>query len=619
MAKAKIYYIRPNKTGELPVNLLFFDTETKPTKHELGELHEMYLAWSWRVTLSSSGETSRETWKSWTTTDGLCEYVQSQARPKAPLYLVGSNITVDLWASGLADELTREGWKAEMLYDKGLVTIIILERNGCRIKVLALQNFIEGGVAQWGELLGLPKQEVDFASDTIETISEYCKRDVEITGRTFLSYLDFLRSDDLGGFALTSSGQSFRAFRHRFMKERILHYDQRAFNQFVRAGYFGGRVECGYIGKPTDGPFTKLDINSMYPSIMRDCYFPTRLYQWLPNPKPDYTRSALQSYCGMAECRLLTNDPAYAVRHSGKLVFPVGEFTAFLSTGSLQYALKKGHVTKVNQLLLFHRAKLFTDFVDHFYGLRMKYKREGNDVWQAIVKKLLNSLYGKFGEKRERILHEEDGDPNEFYKRNVVIRTEGLIDEDASFDWRYHSEPWMDEEWTGGVEWEAFNKYQLSALEDEGPMSQPSIAAHVTDYGRQLLYTFMCTVGIDRVLYCDTDSLIIRERDVDRLNEVIDETELGKLKIEATEDHAVFANCKDYRFGGETKTKGIRSNAQAVAPDTFTQSRFLGLHSLLRAGIRRGFVVAPVTKELAGRYDKGTVNIDGSVSPLVFN
>jgi len=597
--------------------VLFLDCETKGDPIDGVALHKMVMGWTWRVAIGREGAIERESWRFWTDSCDLGDYIVSEARYKAPLYVIGSNITFDLFASGLVEYLRVSGWKAEMLYDKGLVTIIILNREDRRLKFLAVQNFLGGGVEKWGEMLGIPKLEVDLEKDTWDRIKLYCHRDVEITGKVFLQYCDFLRGHDLGGFSPTLSGQSFRAFRHGYMTERILHYDQEQVNRFVRAGYFGGRVECRRLGALPEGRYTKLDINSMYPCVMRDTQFPVKLRQWVRDPTIDYARARVSDCVVMAEVDLSTPEPIYPKRYREKLCFPVGEFTTILCTGSLREAFKRGHVQRVKQLLVFTGAELFTSYVDYFYALKQQYQREGKEVWVKVCKLLLNSLYGKFGEKRERELCRCDDPEGAFYRRPVSVPVGAVAEKNAKFDWRYDPEDYPEGDHVPGTEWSAFGTYVLTAGSEEGPMSQPAIAAHVTDYARMHLWGFMERVGVENVLYCDTDSLIIEDRFIPHLEDSIDADTLGCLKVEGSASFLEILGCKDYCFGGQRRKKGIRESATCNLDGSYTQPHFPGLYGLLRAGITEGFPIGEITKRDRSEYDKGVIHADGRVTPLI--
>ena len=616
---ARIYYIRPNHTTKLPANVMILDTETEGVQIGDVELHNMSLAWTWRMHLSASQEVVREAWNEWRDTEALGDYIVGEARSKAPLLVLGSNITFDLFASGLAAYFNALDWQCTILYDKGLTTIIRLELGSKRITFLAVQNFLSGGVAEWGDMLGKPKAEISFEAATLDELSVYCKLDTEITGLAFLEWLRFVEQHDMGGFAHTRASQAFRCWRHRFLKRKVLHYDQDAHNAFARRAYYGGRVEAGLIGTIDGVDMVKLDVNSMYPAVMRSEVYPTRLKQWMREPTIEQTLAQLGRYCCIAEVELDTDEPAYPLRGRGKLLFPLGRFVAHLSTPSLSYALAQGHVVKVRQLMTFSYARLFPEFVDEWYGKRVKYKNEGNAIHAQICKLLLNSLYGKFGELREKVISEGDDPDRGFYRTDVSVPTELVYRDHDADDWHYDPTDWPTEEHVVGTEWSAWGRYQVSAGQEEGPYSMPPIAAHVTDYGRMLLYRAMKAVGLDRVLYCDTDSLIIRAEDIASLADQLDETRLGALKIEQRSSYLEVRGAKDYTFGDSVRRKGVRSSAVEIDPGVFEQPAFPGLYSLMRAGQLDGFPIGTITRQKRTEYDKGKILDSGRVVPWIYH
>ena len=638
---ASIYYIRGNATAALPTNILIVDTETSTQAVDNAELHTMYLAVTWRITVDHRGRIERQAWKVWKDRGKLCTYISSESRSKAPLYVIGSNITFDIFAIDLLSHLTEEEWKLDSLYDKGLVTILIASKGNRKLKICAAQNWLQGGVKDWGKLINLEKMDVDFSTDTPEKVEEYCKRDVEITGKTFLSYLDFLRVHNMGGFALTIAGQSFRCFRHKFMKPRsILHYDQYTYNAFTRAAYYGGRVECGHIGQ-LEGEFTKLDINSMYPHIMREHLFPGKVKQWVRDISVADLQTKMVGSCAIAEVEVTTDEPAYAVRRDGKLIFPTGSFVTYLCSDSIRYALKHGHITKVRQAMIFNAVKMFDGFVDYFYPLKNKYREENNGVWEKTTKLILNSLYGKFGERRSREISRSEAPGKPVSRIPGLYSRDGLTETVPKFDWRYDQHSGENEEYVRGVTYTVLNTQITEAGEDEGPGSAPAIAAHVTDCARMLLYRYMRHAGLDKVLYCDTDSLILRTSDVHTLEGFIDDTKLGKLKTEGVATTIEIRGAKDYSFGDDLRRKGIRKQAVLVcrrcrspidksarrcsdcgdhiSTPAFTQDSFPGFYSLLRRGISGGFPIGTITKSLTAQYTKGVVADTGDVTPIPLN
>ena len=621
-----IYYIRKNAANATPSHLIILDCETRSVERRDGaEIHQAHMAWTWQLRLGKAAEILRSRWEFWEDMASMSEYIISQVRSRTALYMLGSNITFDVWATGFVGYLDEIGWECDMLYDKGLVTMIIVhapvkpgEKVTRRLKILAIQNFLPGSVASWGRLVGLEKLEVDLENSTYEEVKEYCRVDTEICGEVFLSYLRFLVAHDLGGFANTISGQSFKAFRHRFLTEKILHYDQPEINRFSRSGYHGGRVECGRIGVVEGGPFVKLDVNSLYPAVMAQGVYPVKLTSWKRTGAAAALEQRLAAGCVMAEVVIRTPLPAYPLRHNGKLCFPVGEFTTILCTDSLKYALQQGHVHKVNQYLAFTAAPLFSSWVDEFYPLKARYRAEGNEVWEKAIKLLLNSLYGKFGEKRALEIFRGPDPERDFMRANTIVDIPTLEDK---FPWTLTAEFQKQMPYVNAQEWSFLGTYCITADvpgREEGPMSMVPVAAHVTDQARQLLWRYMLAVGLENVLYCDTDSLIIEEQHLSKLDAHLHETELGQLKVEGRADFLELRGPKDYTFGHESKTKGISQKAVQDKEGFWHQVQFCGLHALLRGGYRHGVPITQVKKLISSRYDKGKVNQEGMVSPFVF-
>ncbi|GAH92999.1 unnamed protein product, partial [marine sediment metagenome] len=59
-----------------------------------------------------------------------------------------------------------------------------------------------------------------------------------------------------------------------------------------------------------------------------------------------------------------------------------------------------------------------------------------------------------------------------------------------------------------------------------------AISAHITAGARMLLWNLIKRLPLGNVLYCDTDSIIFRKRDISAFADVISDTQLGMLAIE---------------------------------------------------------------------------------------
>ncbi|GAI73241.1 unnamed protein product [marine sediment metagenome] len=149
--------------------------------------------------------------------------------------------------------------------------------------------------------------------------------------------------------------------------------------------------------------------------------------------------------------------------------------------------------------------------------------------------------------------------------------------------------------------------------------SFPAIAAHVTGYARIYLWSLMQQAGWGNYFYCDTDSLIVNEVGLCRLQNKIEQSLLGGLKIDRTGSTVLLRGLKDYSFGAKTVIKGVRKTAVCVEDGVYRQEKWPSFRGLLRSGLPEEYIVETVTKHLTRKYYKGDVTPSGVVRPYVFD
>jgi len=152
----------------------------------------------------------------------------------------------------------------------------------------------------------------------------------------------------------------------------------------------------------------------------------------------------------------------------------------------------------------------------------------------------------------------------------------------------------------------------------EGDNSFPGLAAHITEDARMVLWQLIKSIGRDKVLYCDTDSVKIRRSHLKYVNWPMDEIELGSLKIEDESNQLYLGGAKNYRTENSRTIKGIPKRAIEIAPGVFEFETFGRQNIHLRAGQLSGVQMFKTTRRLDKIYDKGIVHDNGEITPLVF-
>jgi len=594
MGKFPCKILRKTYIKTLPRRVLYLDVETKRRQFDDFAKNRLLLGWSCFTNYDISGKPKTDDWNYHTDTKLLNNYIESLAIPNKPFYLVGHNIFFDLQSSDFFHYFTLRGWILDFYYDAGLTYILCITKEKRTIKIISSTNFFQTSLEKIGLMLGMPKQKVDFENVTRKELSGYCKNDVLICKLAMESLFSFIYQNDLGKFTMTRAGQALQAFRHRFMKDKINIHEIEHIKKLERRAYFGGRCECFEIGKISGAPFVSLDVNSMYPYAMQKMNVPTRLVDFYRNPSKQLLKDILKCSCIVADVLLTTSLPIYAYRQGQKVIYPVGTFKTTLCTPGVKEALRRGHLKKIYSLACYESAVIFKDFIDFFYGLREKYKKEGNVVFEQLCKFLLNSLYGKFAQKRT-------------LQDFVIIM-------DFSGYFRIDNYDLVTGEKT--VEYKMFNKYVVEYGKEEGDKSFTAISAHITESARLLLWGIIEQVGTDKILYCDTDSIKIRKSDLHLITYPIDKYRLGALKNEGEFETFHILGAKAYITETHRKIKGIPTKAREIRKGVYEYETFLRQISHMRQEVTRYFITRTTTKQLSFEYDKGVVLPSGRIRPI---
>lgn len=537
----------------------------------------------------------REEWKYFDIPADLFEWLYNHLRKRHILYLISANIWFDLRVSGLLRLFLQAGFRCSNYFVKGLSQIFVFKEGEYKIVALNFQNFFRLSVKEIGKIIGREKKEVDFKCVSREELSAYCREDVKIITDAFKEWESFIASHDLGTFGKTLPSQAFNAFRHRFMKNKVYVHNSEVVSTLERSAYFGGRVECFFIGRKTEGKYYYLDINSFYPYVMRKFEYPTKLTFYDDECSLKDLEKLLKCGCTIAKVNITCGEPVYPTKYNNRTIFPIGTFDTQLCTEGLKRELKKGTIRNVWEVSHYESGYIFKDYVDYFWSLKSKYQKEEKTGWEFICKMFLNSLYGKFGQMNDEVLWEQECDPEEFYREVIFHIPTGKTTVITRF---------------AGMEREVM----LSA--SEAMNSFVGICSHVTEYARLLLWDYIKIAGRDNVFYCDTDSLITNEEGKVQLEKYISPTRLGGFKVVEEADSFTIRGAKDYTFGSRSKTKGIRADAQEIDENTFRQIEFPGYLGELKKGLRPLYYIRYATKRLTRKYEKGEILPNGKVIPF---
>ncbi len=590
------HWLRPNANTEVPSNMVFVDTETRPEQvNPLREKHTLWFGYACYVRFQKTAgkEYQSEEWLFFERAGEFWDWIQQRNRTGSKLYVFAHNWNFDGAILSAASNLRTRGYDT-LQYINSKPPFILRVRQGKRyLALIDTLNYFGTSLANLGESIGIPKMPMPDFSDDIEVWKPYCRRDVEVIRDAVLQFRGFIQDEDLGCFRPTLASQAFNAFRHRFYEGGILIHNDVSTLKLERASYFGGRVECFQLGE-VNQPLYYLDVNSLYPSMMAQHDYPKQLMKTARGISVAALKRHMKSYAVTAAVTVKTDEPLYPTREDGRLVFPVGEFQTTLSTPEIAYALKRGHIRKVGKVALYEQGALFRGFVEALYTARQAYAKADNPAFAYLCKIMLNAFYGKFGQRGrvwETLRDPEPDDPIE----------------------------WLQQDHKGGpvVRYRIrMGKVQRLTRDEEARESFPAISAHVTAYARVYMWELMRKAGLEHVFYSDTDSLIVDAPGYANLEPHIDAKRLGALKLEKESDTATFHGPKDYTFGSERRTKGVRQDAEELQTGLYRQNMFHSWDWHMKVGDEGFIYIDTVTKQLKREYKKGNVDERGKVTPF---
>lgn len=614
------HILKPHKGNRTPVNFLFFDTETIADSNcKVAKTSRQILSFGFAYAFRmENGERTREQWCRFETSKAFFEFMESRLSEDRPLYCFAHNLGFDLTIVDFWNYCSNPDYTIDYFVLDDPPSFIIGKHKERKFILLDTLNYWRQSLKVIAKSLGMEKLEMPAGCKSKKKWDTYCKRDVEILANAVCGLKQYIQTHDLGQFGLSAASISMSSFRHRFMKHEIFIHDNVKALGLERQAYYGGLVECFYLGRIKQQNIYKLDVNSMYPHVMLN-EFPVKLLEY--NNKPCHPKQCPPKIGqgGIYDCQINSTHATYPIRLENKLCYARGDFHTYLCEPEYKRAYYNGDVKLVRSYCRYDTKRIFGDYIHFFWRQRQEYRRVGDENNQYFVKIFMNSLYGKFGqlgygsaELHSSLLEAFYAMANvampAVYKEKGTMPTNGIP--------QSHWKPLgLDKPLTLR---QIGNKITVKVPTGEHAESFPAISAFVTSYARELLLSYIKTAGKGNTYYCDTDSLFVNKRGYDALKAAgfVDQTTLGKLKLEGISTNTEFNGLKDYVFDGDSKLKGIRKDAKQIAYNKWEQVQFEGVRSILNRGYAPFVDVRTITKQLSRKYTKGIKASNGFIIPF---
>jgi len=609
-------YLTPTPYKErIPYKVIFIDTETSAIDidektEKLSLLVACYEVWivndvGMPIAMETKGDIYNES-----------EFYRL-LKEHLPCRVVAHNWRFDatVLRIGAKDNLNKWGYDIDVsnsiipVVAQGFTPFVIsLDFDGLEAELICNTNFYKQSLASLGDSfttakLPIPQpQDYDLYTDYLTDLTTYCARDVEVLRKSWFFLFEF--TQEIGDVtpAQTIAMSANRVYRNRYMPTDMKVQGTLGIpyiSDIEQEAYKGGRTDAFFRGNPEVDIF-KYDVNSLYPfSMLGD--IPIRYVQRCPvNMLIDCLETGESRFTYLAEVTIhIPEDARHAFiggegikTEKGELIFPIGVYKCWIWYPMLELLYHHGYIKEIHTCYAYNKHNIFDDYVLSLYSLREEYKKSGDSARDLLVKILLNSLYGKFGQ-REHIGWELADE----YERDVMLREATGVER---FDEVYDDE---------FVEYLQVGDTLYRALihDDTSPSANSvmSIAGYITTMARSILWSAMAQIldSGGNIYYCDTDSIF---SSIQLPDSMVSQTELGKWKLEEIipKGEAEFIAPKHYRISDKWTIKGVRnpSNSnrhnQVIFPNFITD--LTSKNMLRRSRLDSGAVITRIVKEPTG-------------------
>lgn len=619
-----------NKSLKLQNNFVFVDTESY-IDYSFDNIQNLSFRLGttilWKRDIFKQDYSFYETTEFWDKILGCNEY-PSYFNGEKEICMFAHNMQFDFKMLNGFTELLKRKFTLQHFYFnngifimkwKGLDRFYKNDNNPITLNIWDTFNYARMSVDKIGESIGIPKLSVDFENCTNAELEVYCLRDTEILYQFIKRLCDFLQEHDLSKLKSTAGSLSINIFRHSFYKEKekpiYIHAVKKAV-KLERESYKGGITDVFNLNS-IDTCY-KLDINSMYPYIMKNNTLPTKLLGYFNDGIKQFKlrriikKSEHDNYGIIADVMInLPKDYAYILHKFNKSMFVHGKFRITLCKPELDFVRKYGKILHYYQVNIYEMSNFLSEFITFFYGKRLEYKQQNNTAYEQFCKLVMNNLYGKFAQRRieKHVFGKSSQDNKFFYKYQDII--EIMLEKNQE-------KIGLPVVYLGTIvnEGELYivnNQLIHQKQTNENAVeSFVAVSSFITSYARMLLINYLLTAKRENVYYCDTDSLFTNKVGYNLLLEqdLISDTKLGMLKIEGI-GKAKFYAPKFYDFENERKAKGIKKHSKIIDdnPDftLYENEIWDKLKTDLKQGNLNQQIITFDKKKLSKIYDKGII------------
>jgi hypothetical protein len=471
----------------------------------------------------------------------------------------------------------------------------VFRPDGQKIVWLDTYQWLQHSLEKIGDMLGYKKGMMPDADAPDSVWMTYCQRDVDVLHAAIKRLWQFLRTHNLENFDYTPAGMSRRFYRMRFERGRIKIPEDTDLLKLDRLGYYAGRVECFRVG-PVKGPIYKIDVNSLYPHVMSQHLYPCEVIAHGDSESDGGSVVRDRPDCCTAEVFCESDRSPLPVRSLDGTLHVRGRVRTVLAGPELRSALQAGCLVRIGRWVHYEIRDLFSGVVKYWSKSR-GFALERRDVLLAqLIKTVMNSLHGKFGQAVGEWHVVGKDCPKGVYAsgRLYADQVARWIDVRVLDGWRSER-----------------------SKDGEDARSFVPIAAWTASYARVYMDWMRSVAGAEHVLYQATDSLLVTSPGYHALQSagMLDPVKIGQFKTESIFNEVTIWNVNQYDADSAKIRSGVKRGSVEIAPGVWSSEHWESCAEGVFSRGQDSVCVATMPTVPSLRYCRGEVSDDSTTRP----
>lgn len=559
---AKVHYVRGSGNSNQTRRHVFFDTEA--TTHYANGIQTQRWQLGCARYLDTDSRRSEPVMfdEDYVDPQELWRVVGEFTRPKTRTIVWAHNLAYDLRISRALEILPRMGWTLTAINLDGVSAWAKWTFDSRTLVMADFTSWVSVPLSRIGGWLNIEQEPLPLKPDDIPGMFKRCRQDVVILQSAVSQTLKWLEDNDLGPLQITGAGQSWAAFRRRFMTHKILVHDDQVARAAERRSIWTGRTETWRHGKYDTFPTWEFDLARAYATIARDTELPTVHVGSLPHMSVDNFRKWSASRRILSEVTVTTSQPLVPTSHDDRILFPVGTFRTTLWDCEIHLLLAHGAAVHLGISFVYTREPCLSAWASWVLSAIDPENPTVGPLQARILKQWSRALVGRFALQYRSWEDAGTSDVPELLLTRVV----------------------------GPGEVKGAQLFHVGhAIKELGGMAEtenalPQLTGYITSMCRVRLWELMEVAGLENVFYTDTDSLIVNAEGRENLLARIALDGAYGLTEKQRIRHLELQGPRALTVDGVRRHSGVPRRARPTGSDEVVGEVWEGLGEALRHG-----------------------------------